>query len=232
MVVSIINGNQAIFAGKSIAHMDNSITHILYDYFLQLGVTESLARYLNMLSLFVLLVLLVLLVDYISWKVLRALSTRLAKKSKTNFDNLLVTNRVPRFLAHIVPLLLAMELVPVVFIDFQYVENLAMKLLQIVGILLIVRIVRSLLDSFRDYFKTRPRFKDKPIDSYIQVFMIFAWITGIMTVFAIITDTTIWKFFTALGAASAVLLLLFKDTILGLVASIQVTINDMVRIGD
>lgn len=212
--------------------MDNSITHILYDYFLQLGVTESLARYLNMLSLFVLLVLLVLLVDYISWKVLRALSTRLAKKSKTNFDNLLVTNRVPRFLAHIVPLLLAMELVPVVFIDFQYVENLAMKLLQIVGILLIVRIVRSLLDSFRDYFKTRPRFKDKPIDSYIQVFMIFAWIAGIMTVFAIITDTTIWKFFTALGAASAVLLLLFKDTILGLVASIQVTINDMVRIGD
>jgi miniconductance mechanosensitive channel len=62
--------------------------------------------------------------------------------------------------------------------------------------------------------------------------MIFAWIIGILTIFAIVTETTVWKFFTALGAASAVILLIFKDSILGLVASIQVTINDMVRIGD
>ena len=53
-----------------------------------------------------------------------------------------------------------------------------------------------------------------------------------MTIFAIVTDTTIWKFLAALGTASAVLLLIFKDTILGLVASIQVSANDMVRIGD
>ncbi len=66
----------------------------------------------------------------------------------------------------------------------------------------------------------------------MQVFMIIGWILAIMTIFAIITDTTIWKFITALGAASAVLLLLFKDSILGLVASIQVSMNDMVRIGD
>ena len=74
--------------------------------------------------------------------------------------------------------------------------------------------------------------KDKPLDSYIQVFMIFAWVGGILTLFAVLTDISIWNFFTALGAASAVILLIFKDTILGLVASIQVSINDMVLIGD
>jgi len=84
----------------------------------------------------------------------------------------------------------------------------------------------------KDYFKTLPRLKDKPIDSYIQVFMIFAWVAGFILSFAIITGTPIWKFFTALGALSAVILLIFKDTILGFVASIQVSINDMVRIGD
>ena len=68
--------------------------------------------------------------------------------------------------------------------------------------------------------------------SYIQVFMIFGWIVGILTIIAIITGVEIWKFFTALGAGSAVILLIFKDSILGLVASIQVSINDMVRIGD
>lgn len=62
--------------------------------------------------------------------------------------------------------------------------------------------------------------------------MIFAWAAGIMAVLAILTGTDIWKFLTGLGAASAVLLLIFRDTILGFVASIQVSINDMVRIGD
>ena len=62
--------------------------------------------------------------------------------------------------------------------------------------------------------------------------MIFAWATGILSILAIVTDTDIWKFLTGLGAVSAVLLLIFRDTILGFVASIQVSINDMVRIGD
>ncbi|MBT8320932.1 MAG: mechanosensitive ion channel family protein, partial [Eudoraea sp.] len=102
----------------------------------------------------------------------------------------------------------------------------------ILGGILVIQITKSVLLSIRDYLKSLPRFRDKPIDSFIQVFMIFAWLAGIMTIFAIITDTTIWKFLTALGAASAVILLIFKDTILGLVASIQVSANDMVRIGD
>ena len=217
---------------KQLQIIDRAVSHFIYDYFVRLGVAENTAGYLNMIALFVAMLLVVFLLDFLSWKVLRSFSARLARRSRTNFDDLLVANRVPRYLAHIVPLLLAIELVPLVFIDFQYVENVAMKFLQIMSILLVVRIVRKVLDTFKDYFKTLPRFKDKPIDSYIQVFMIFAWAVGIMTIFAIITDTTIWKFFTALGAASAILLLLFRDTILGLVASIQVTINDMVRIGD
>ena len=100
------------------------------------------------------------------------------------------------------------------------------------GVILILRIARSLLRTISDYLKTLPRFKDKPINSYIQVFMIFAWAGGLFTILAIITETDIWKFLTGLGAASAVLLLVFRDTILGFVASIQVSINDMVRIGD
>jgi miniconductance mechanosensitive channel len=74
--------------------------------------------------------------------------------------------------------------------------------------------------------------KDKPVDSYIQVFMIFAWVFGILAAFAILTGIEFIKFITTIGAASAVLILVFKDTILGFVASIQVSINDMVRIGD
>ena len=62
--------------------------------------------------------------------------------------------------------------------------------------------------------------------------MIFAWIIGLFSSFAIISGISFWKFVTTLGAASAVINLVFRDTIMGFVASIQVSINDMVRIGD
>lgn len=104
--------------------------------------------------------------------------------------------------------------------------------LQALGVIVVLGIARSSLNALNAYLKTFPSLKDKPIDSYMQVFMIFAWVAGIMLVFAVLTETSIWKFFTALGAASAVLILVFKDTILGFVASIQIAVNDMVRIGD
>ncbi len=212
--------------------MESSWYRILHDFLLEKGVLESQAAFWNALLLFIVATLVVILVDYIIWKILRRFSAQLAKRTKTNFDNFAVTNRLPRFLAHILPLLFAFELLPYVFYDFQYAENVGMKCLQILGVLLVLRLFRSLLRTVSDYLKTLPRFKDKPINSYIQVFMIFAWAGGVMTILAIVTDTDIWKFLTGLGAASAILLLIFRDTILGFVASIQVSINDMVRIGD
>ncbi len=206
--------------------------HFIYEYLVEKGVSEVNAAYLNTTLLFILMIALVLLIDYVAWKSIRYLSARLARSTKTNFDDMMVANRLPRHLAHIIPLLLAFELAPFVFYDFAYAENIAMKILYILWVVVILRIIRSFLHTLKDYLKTLPRFKDKPIASYIQVFMIFAWIAGIMTIIAIITDISLWKFFTGLGAASAVILLIFRDTILGFVASIQVSINDMVRIGD
>jgi len=206
--------------------------YFIHDILMEKGVSEQWAIYLNLFILLLFSVVFIFLVDFIIWKILRRFSSSLAKRTKTNLDNFAVTNRLPRFLAHIFPLILALELTPFVFYDFQYVENLAFKFLNILGVLLALRIVRSLLQTVSDYLKTLPRFKDKPINSYIQVFMIFAWASGILSILAIVTDTDIWKFLTGLGAVSAVLLLIFRDTILGFVASIQVSINDMVRIGD
>lgn len=212
--------------------MDKDLSRLLYNYLTEAGMAEGLAAYINLFVLMIVVLILVLLLDVLIWKVLRELSVRLARKSKNNFDNFLVAHRVPRYVAHVVPLTILLEFVPVAFADFDYAEVVAIKTLKIVFVLLTLVIFRKFFKSVNGYLKTRPKFRDKPIDSYVQVFMIFAWVVGIFTIFAIVTDTTVWKFFTALGAASAVVLLIFKDSILGLVASIQVTINDIVRIGD
>ncbi len=212
--------------------MDKNLGRLLYNYLLETGMGEDLAAYINLFVLLIVVLILVLFLDILIWKILRWLSVRLARKSKNNFDNFLVAHRVPRYVAHIVPLTILLEFVPVAFADFDYAEGIAMKTLKILFVLLTLIIFRKSFQSLNGYLKTLAKFRDKPINSYVQVFMIFAWIIGILTIFAIVTDTTVWKFFTALGAASAVVLLIFKDSILGFVASIQVTINDMVRIGD
>ncbi len=206
--------------------------HLLYDYLVTVGISDSSAKYLNMLALLIALLVLIFIIDFISRKILLGIFTRFASRTKSNFDDILVTNKVPRNIAHIIPLLIAIEFVPTVFTDFQYIENILEKTLQVFGIILTLWVVRSVLNTVKDYFKTLPRLKDKPIDSYIQVFMIFAWILGLFSAFAIITGISFVKFATTLGAASAIIILVFRDTILGFVASIQVSINDMVRIGD
>ena len=212
--------------------MKDDFHRILYNYLVEAGLTETSASYLNLTILLVIALVLAWFLDLIIWKVLRSVSLRLARKSKTNFDNFLVANRVPRYLAHILPLSILVELVPFGFIGFEYAAIIALKFLHVLFVVLTLYVVKSVFKSINDYLKTKPRFRDKPMGSYIQVFMIFAWVLGIFTIFAIITEIQVWKFFTALGAGSAVILLIFKDSILGLVASIQVSINDMVRIGD
>ena len=212
--------------------MKDDFHRILYNYLVEAGLNETSASYLNLTILLVIALVLAWFLDLIIWKVLRSVSLRLARKSKTNFDNFLVANRVPRYLAHILPLSILVELVPFGFIGFEYAAVIALKFLHVLFVVLTLYVVKSVFKSINDYLKTKPRFRDKPMGSYIQVFMIFAWILGIFTIFAIITEIQVWKFFTALGAGSAVILLIFKDSILGLVASIQVSINDMVRIGD
>ncbi|MDO6519646.1 mechanosensitive ion channel [Zobellia uliginosa] len=212
--------------------MEEGLHTILYDHLLKTGMSEGVASYLNLLIVLVSSLILAWFLDLIIWRVLRNLSLRFARKSKTNFDNFLVMNKVPRYVAHIIPLTILFKFFPFAFFHFEYGGIVALKILQITFVILTLFIVKSLFRSTNDYLKTKPRFRDKPMDSYIQVFMIFAWFVGILTIFAIITDVLIWKFFTALGAGSAVILLIFKDSILGLVASIQVSINDMVRIGD
>ncbi|MGB3144831.1 MAG: mechanosensitive ion channel domain-containing protein [Maribacter sp.] len=212
--------------------MKDGFSHLLYKYLLETGMSETIASYINVFLLLLAILLLVWLLDIVIWKILRVVSIRLAKKSKTNFDNFLVANKVPHYVAHMIPLLVLFEFVPAAFVDFEYAGGIALKILQILFVILTLFTVKSLFRSINDFLKTKPKFRDKPMDSYIQVFMIFAWFAGILTIIAIFTGVEIWKFFTALGAGSAVILLIFKDSILGFVASIQVSINDMVRIGD
>jgi miniconductance mechanosensitive channel len=208
------------------------INHFIYNELIALGLTENTSKFLNMLVLLIALLATVFILDYVLRRLIRVVYNTLAVKTKSDFDDILIQNKVPRNIAHIIPLVVYMELMPNVFLDYPQLELIMFKGVKVLGIAIVLWLVRSILNTIKVYLKTFSQFKDKPIDSYIQVFMIFAWAFGFTFAFAIVTDIHLISFFSALGAISAVIILVFKDTILGFVASIQVAINDMVRIGD
>ncbi|WP_299128653.1 mechanosensitive ion channel domain-containing protein [uncultured Winogradskyella sp.] len=210
----------------------NDLKHLVYDVLIERGLSETTAKYVNMLILLAALVSIAFVVDYITKRILWKFSSGVAKRTKSNFDDILIANKLPRNVAHIIPLMFLIEFVPQVFSDFVYTENIIEKTLKVIAILLTLRIIKCFFYSLRDYLKTLPRYKDKPIYSYIQVVMIFLWLLAIFSIFAIVTGISFLQFFAGIGTASAIIILVFKDTILGFVASIQVTVNDMVRIGD
>ncbi len=210
----------------------SELNHYIYDYLIEAGQSELLSKYLNMLVLLILFTIILFVVDFILRKIIVQLITKMSVKTTTKFDDYLVIHKTPRNLAHIIPLIIAFKLLPVVFVDFPRFESGMELLLKLYGVFVTVWIIRSVLHTFRSFFKDLDNLKDKPIDSYIQVAMLFVWVIGIAFFFVLLTGVELIKFFTTLGAASAILLLIFKDTILGFVASIQVAINDTVRIGD
>lgn len=216
----------------AVMNYTKEISCFFFDQFVSWGLSEVVSQYLNALVLGLLSLIIVVVVDRLFRKILRYIATYISKRSKTNFDDLLVTNKVPRRIAHILPLYILLGFLPIVLSDFIEVQTVFSVILSIVGVILTLRIIRALLHTLRDYFKTVPGLRDKPIDSYIQVFMIIAWLFMIFYAVSLLTAVSLAQALGTFGAASAVILLIFKDTILGFVASIQVSINDIVRIGD
>ncbi len=200
--------------------------------FKKLGLSENASIALEAIIYSVLLLFFLIITWIIARKVLTLLFVKVSKLTKTKFDDLLIKNKIPSTLAYFPPILLSIRLFPIILNDIKVVGAPIVLMLDLLLTFLVISLIRRVLKTLKDFLKTIPNFRDKPIDSYIQVVMIFVWFVAIMIIFSIISGKDISAFLATLGALSAIILLIFRDTILGFVASIQVTINDMVRIGD
>ena len=203
-----------------------------YQILRDFGFGDNTASYFSLVFNGILLYGIAYLIYVVFRLVLVTVLALIAKKTKTNFDDLLVSNKTAKYISHLIPFLFIYKSVPIILQDFVYWESMFGKLVGIYIILLIIWILRSILKATRDYIKSKPKFKDKPIDSYVQVVMIIMWIFGSVFIISKLFEVKPSTLYGTLGAISAVIILIFRDTILGFVASVQVSLNDMVRIGD
>ena len=164
----------------------------------------------------------------ITKKVVLRLIAKLVKKSKTNIDDILLDKRLMRRVALIPPLMVVYNFA----YSFPQAEELIHRIsLAFMGlvILLITGSTLSLLNQFYDRFELA---RNRPIKSYIQVIKLVVYIFGSVIIIATLIGQSPWYLLTGLGAMTAVLILVFRDTILSFVASLQISSNDLIRVGD
>ena len=157
---------------------------------------------------------------------------KLIKNSKNDWDDILLEKEVFHSLSTLVPLIFIQYLsVPILsnFSDLIPFVHIAVK---VSLVLVIASVIVKTLKALEEVSTRLTYFKDKPISSYVQLANIMIYVVAAILIFATIMDRDPVALLGALGALTAVLMLVFKDTILGLVASIQLSSHDMVRVGD
>lgn len=203
-----------------------------YNLLKNAGFNSVASHYINSILLLVVFVALLYFIDFLLRKMLMLLLIKTIRRSKTRIDDFLIHNRVLKYFTHIIPLVIAKQSLPLIFRGFPNWTDITIGVVEVLIILAVTTFVKSLFYTLKDFLNTRRRFTDKPLDSYFQVVSILLYLICCILIFSKLTGKEPYGLLTALGAASAIFILVFKDTILGFVASIQVSSNDMVRVGD
>lgn len=212
--------------------MELRIDHIVYQWLLDVGVADSFAHQVQFVIELMVLVLLCFIADRIAKRVFVRSITAIVKRTKFEWDDVLLENKVFDRLAHLAPAFVVQATASYVFEDFQDFIPFVIRMASAYMIAVTLMVIISILNTLDHYFKQTEALKDKPIDSYFQLARMIVYFIGGILIVAQVLNKDPQGILTAMGALTAVTMLVFKDTILGFVASIQLSANDMIRVGD
>ena len=165
---------------------------------------------------------------WVTKKVIISLLTRMVKKTQTQLDDILVNRNIFNRLSYMVPTL--------IFYNFAYaapqftimIQRVSLTLMAIAGLL----VINSFINALRDIYKQTKYHERLDINSYLQITKLIINILGSVVIVGIIINKDTTLLLSGLGAMTAVVMLIFKDTILSLVASLQISSNDLFKVGD
>ncbi len=157
---------------------------------------------------------------------------KITRKTDAEWDDVIFNERVLNSASRIIPAIVIWVLLPHVFYEFPKVEDVVGRLTAIYFTIMAVRTVIVFIDSFRQLENGTRTARQQYLYSICSVLKIVMVFVSVIVVVAIIIDKSPATLFAGLGAASAILMLAFQDTIKGLVAGIRLTSNDMLHIGD
>lgn len=202
------------------------------DYLIGFGIAARFAVWINLLFGLVSISLIAWIADYVSRKLFIKIIHKLASKTTTTWDDNLVEKRFFHRIAHIVPAIFLYFSIGLVLAHYPKLTAFIRSGIDIYIIVMVVMAIDAFINASHMVYQSLEIAKSRPIKGYIQVVKIIVYFVAAILILSILLHKNPSKLLTGLGAMAAVLLLVFKDTILGFVASIQLSANDMVRVGD
>lgn len=196
------------------------------------GVDPKIANTFDEMIIAAFLVILAIGLDYLCQAIFVGSMKKLAQHTHYQWDSLLLKRKVVHHLIHTIPGILVYALLPLAFIRGKGLLLLSQKICAVYIVFALLLAINGFILVFLDMYNMRQVNKNRPIKGFMQVLQVLLFFIGGIVIIAILIGKSPASLFAGLGASAAILMLVFKDTILGFVAGIQLSANDMLRPGD
>ncbi len=204
------------------------MNEILIDW----GVDPKLANMFDETIIAVLMIGVSIGLDYLCQAIFVGGMKHYTKRAPHQWNTLLMKRRVVHHLIHILPGILVYFLLPLAFVRGKEILDFSQKICAVYIIAAILFTINGLLLVMLDVYNARDKQKNRPMKGLVQVLQVLLFFIGGIVIIAVLVNKSPMTLFAGLGASAAVLMLVFKDSILGFVAGVQLSANDMLRIGD
>ena len=204
------------------------MNEILIDW----GVDPKLANMFDETIIAVLMIGVSIGLDYLCQAIFVGGMKHYTKRAPHQWNTLLMKRRVVHHLIHILPGVLVYFLLPLAFVRGKEILDFSQKICAVYIIAAILFTINGLLLVMLDVYNAKDKQKSRPMKGFVQVLQVLLFFIGGIIIIAVLLDKSPMTLFAGLGASAAVLMLVFKDSILGFVAGVQLSANDMLRIGD
>ena len=198
-----------------------------------LGFSQSLAAQLDQFIAFLGVLLVAYLADTVCRKILLKVVSRLVKQTKATWDDIVFDRKVMVHLSRMVAPILIYILLPLAFSDAESATlALILRFCLIFIIIMFLSFISALLTAVYTVYSEKEQFRDRPLKGLLQTVQVILYFVGGIIVVSILIDRSPGVLLTGLGASAAVLMLVFKDSIMGFVSGVQLSANNMLKVGD
>ena len=198
----------------------------------KLGLESQSAIYIGEIIMLLLWGIFSYFAYFVTWKLIKKLVIPILKSSKNQFDDLLVQHRFFKRLSYVVPALLIYYYNADIILHLKGIANLISLVTNAFFVIIVLLVFDSILSTFNSYYDRFEFSKDHPIKGLIQVIKIIIFLIGMLFIIGTFLNRNLSSLFISLGTISAVLILIFKDPILGFIGGLQLIFNKMISIGD
>ncbi len=198
----------------------------------QWGLNTEAMGWLERLVIIAFILAIAFLADFICRRFFVEGIKKLTRRTKVTWDDLVFNDRVLNYFCHIIPPVIIYILLPLAFLESPVVLSFLLRICMVYIIAVALKFVNVFLGVLFELGNQRKEFRDRPLKGVYQIIQVGLFFIGTIIIISILINKSPLHLFAGLGASAAILMLVFKDTIMGFVSGIQLSANDMLRPGD